>query len=90
MLFPLAWIVGGEQLGEKQKLSRTARKILLLKHGNNYWSRQGWKRAGFSDSTQSPTQPVDFEGTFRKKADIWKDEKYFFMGREIPVITHVT
>lgn len=35
---PLFCMVGGEQLGEKQKLSRIARKILLLQHGNNHQS----------------------------------------------------
>lgn len=90
MLFPLACMVGGEQLAKKQKLSTTARKILLRQHVNNHWSEQGWKRVGFSDSTQSPTQPVNFVESFRKKADIRKDEKYFFMGSEILRITHVT
>lgn len=92
MLFPLVCVVGGEQCGEKQKLSKTSRKILLLQHGNNHWSWQRSKRIGFSDSIKFPTQPVDFLGSFRKKG--WHLERWeiFFlnMSSEILRITYVT
>lgn len=91
--FPLACMVSGEQLGEKQKLRKAAGTILLPQHGNNHRSWHGWKRGGGSDSPQSPAHPVDFGGFSEKRLMSGKTMRKFYqcyMGSEILSIIHVT
>lgn len=64
--FPLACMVSGEQLGEKQKLRKAAGTILLPQHGNNHGHDMDGKEWGFR-LPSIPCQPRRFCGGFQKR-----------------------
>lgn len=87
--------MSGEQFGEKWKLRREARMILLLQNRNSQWSWKGVEKSGIFRHSSIPCQPLDFLGSFRNEINVWKDGKKMLLmlhgqlRSEIPRITDV-